>query len=348
MKRLFEHFDTHRLNAISITGVARRLGFSLQRAGSAYKCLCPWHEDSHPSLTLYERTGENRCHCFSCRRGGSVIDLVMQQRGYTFREASEWLAREYGIGANAARGSRKPLPKPVPRPTPVETAYTYIPTEMADELVSADNSLCQCLMRMFQPEAVEWLTEEYRLGCYAMNGHDNCTVFPSIDRHGRVCNLKVQLYETEPLSPRFGHCDKAVCYWLGSIWARQGRLPKDAVFRSACLFGEHLLPRYPDSVVALVESPKNALFGALAHQQMTWVATGNKGALRREVLMPLRGRDVLVIPDADAVGEWSAAIAAMSDLANFTVSDFCRRMAPEGQPKFDIADYLQQLRAVPF
>ena len=32
----------------------------------------------------------------------------------------------------------------------------------------------------------------------------------------------------------------------------------------------------------------------------------------------------------------------MADLANFTVSDFCRRMAPDDQPKFDIADYLQQ------
>jgi len=40
----------------------------------------------------------------------------------------------------------------------------------------------------------------------------------------------------------------------------------------------------------------------------------------------------------------------MSDLANFTVSDFCQRMAPEGQPKFDIADYLQQqlFHHVPF
>ena len=64
--------------------------------------------------------------------------------------------------------------------------------------------------------------------------------------------------------------------------------------------------------------------------------------LRYSVLKPLQGRDVVVIPDCDAVDEWTQALKGMVDLANFTVSDFCRRNAPEGQPKFDIADYLQQ------
>ena len=181
-----------------------------------------------------------------------------------------------------------------------------------------------------------------------MNERDDCTVFPSIDIHGRVCNLKVQHYETDPSSPRFAHSDKGSCYWLGSVWARQGRLPKDAQFQSKCLFGEHLLARYPESIVVLVESPKNALFGALAFPLWTWVATGNKGMLRREVLQPLQGRDVIVIPDRDAIAEWSAAIARMADLANFTVFDICRQKAPEGNLKFDIADYIQQQHPVPF
>ena len=94
--------------------------------------------------------------------------------------------------------------------------------------------------------------------------------------------------------------------------------------------------------MALVESPKNALFGALAFPHLVWVAAGNKGMLKRGVLQPLQGRDVMVIPDCDAVGEWTVAISKMADLANFIVSDFCQRHAPEGQPKFDIADYLCQ------
>ena len=70
--------------------------------------------------------------------------------------------------------------------------------------------------------------------------------------------------------------------------------------------------------------------------------------LRREVLQPLQGRDVIVIPDRDAIGEWSAAIAKMADLANFTVFDICQQKAPEGDLKFDIADYIQLQHAEPF
>ena len=69
--------------------------------------------------------------------------------------------------------------------------------------------------------------------------------------------------------------------------------------------------------------------------------------LTRPVLEPLRGRDVVVIPDADAVDAWAAALEGMDDLANFSVSDFCRRKAPDGNLTFDIADYLQQRRIPP-
>ncbi len=343
MSSQYEHFDIRRLNAISISEVARRLGDNVGRSGTVGKTLCPWHDDNHPSLALYERTGENRCHCFSCGQGGSVIDFVMQHEHWTFPEACQWLSSTFGI---ISMPSSVRAPKPMTRPVvkPAEPDYTYIPTAMVDALVSPENSLCQCLMRLFLPEAVEWVCEEYRIGCYAMNGHDNCTVFPNIDLHGRVCNLKVQHYDTDPASPRFAHSDRGSCYWLGALWARQGRLPGNAVFRSSCLFGEHLLSRYPDSLVALVESPKNALFGALAFPRFTWVATGNKTMLKRSVLQPLQGRNVIVVPDCDAVDEWQQKLDDLADLANFIVSDFCRLHAPAGQSKFDIADYLQQCK----
>lgn len=337
MNTQHEQFDTARLNAIPITEVARHLGETVRRAGVSHVTLCPWHNDHHPSLSLVEGTGKNYCHCFSCGKGGDVISYAMQRGQWTFQEACQWLSGEFGI--STVRGVS--VPQLIARPAArlAEPVYTYIPTEMADGLVSAENSLCHCLMRMFQPAAVEWLTEEYRLGCYAMNGLDDYTVFPSIDVQGRVCNLKVQHYNTDPYSDRFAHSDQTA-YWLGSIWVREGRLPKESRFRSACLFGEHLLPHYPDGKVVLVESPKNALLGALAFPQLTWVATGSKGMLKREVLQPLQGRDVIVIPDCDAVEEWAQVISETSDLANFAVSDFCQRQAPVGQPKFDIADYL--------
>lgn len=340
MNKTFEHFDTRRINAISITEVARRLGCNIRKKGTVYTTNCPWHDDQHPSLTLYERTNENRCHCFSCGKGGSVIDFVMQHEQWSFQEACRWLSSEFGISTQTDCHN---IPRPKPRPAvkPAEPVYTYIPMEMLDKLVSVQNSFCQCLMKMFHPSAVEWICGEYRLGCYSINETDDYTVFPNIDIKGRVCNLKVQHYDTNLESERFAHSD-GLCFWLGSRWAEDGVLPKDAQFNSSCLFGEHLLSRYPNSIVTLVESPKNALFGALEHPRLTWLATGSKNMLKREVLEPLRGRNVIVIPDCDAIESWSQALAGMQDLANFTVSDFCRRCAPENQPKYDIADYIQE------
>lgn len=333
----YQRFDKERLNAISINEVARRMGDSVRRVGVQHVTLCPWHEDHRPSLSLVEGTGKNYCHCFACDKGGDVISYVMQHEQWTFQEACQWLSSEFGI-STWQPGGYVPRPKPRPVALPREPHYTYIPMAMVDALVSAENSLCQCLMRMFRPEAVEWITEEYRIGCSTMQGHDNCTVFPSINSRGQVCNLKVQHYDTDPASPRFAHSD--LCYWLGRIWSRQGRLPQDSQFDSRCLFGEHLLNRYPQSMVALVESPKNALFGALAFPTLVWVATGNKTAFGPEELRPLQGRDVIVIPDRDAIGEWTVRADSMAWLANFTVSDFCERTAPDGEQKFDIADCL--------
>ena len=344
MSTQHEQYDKDRLNAISITEVARRLGDNVRRAGMNHVTICPWHDDHHPSLSLVEGTSKNYCHCFSCGKGGDVIAYTMQHEGWTFQEACQWLSNEFGI-STTKRDGFVPRPKRRSVVKPPEPVYTYIPMTMLDELVSSENSLCRCLMSMFQPEAVEWLTEEYRIGCYSMNGQDDYTVFPNIDRQGRVCNLKIQHYDTDPASSRFCHNNQDT-YWLGSIWSKAGRLHEDAVFRSSCLFGEHLLPRYPESMVVLVESPKNALFGALAFQQMTWIAAGNRGMLKREVLEPLRGRDVIVIPDCDAVVEWTQTLQGMKDLANFIVSDFCKRIAPDGQPKYDIADYIQQQRLI--
>lgn len=340
MNKTFEHFDTRRINAISITEVARRLGCNIRKKGMVFTTNCPWHDDQHPSLTLYERTNENRCHCFSCGKGGSVIDFVMQHEQWSFQEACRWLSSEFGISTQTdCHNIPRPKPRPVVKPEP--PVYTYIPMEMVEQLVSVQNSFCQCLMKMFHPSAVEWLCEEYMLGCYSVKDTDNYTVFPNIDIKGRVCNLKVQHYDTDLESERFAHSD-GLCFWLGSRWAEDGVLPKDAQFNSSCLFGEHLLSRYPNSIVTLVESPKNALFGALEQPRLTWVATGSKNMLKREVLEPLRGRNVIVIPDCDAIESWSQALAGMQDLANFTVSDFCRRCAPENQPKYDIADYIQE------
>ena len=96
----------------------------------------------------------------------------------------------------------------------------------------------------------------------------------------------------------------------------------------------------------LVESPKNAVVGACwtmtyrPELNVTWVAVGNKGMLKRSVLEPLRGKRVIVIPDRDAIDEWKTKLAAMRDLATFVFSSFCDCDVDQENGKLDIADLM--------
>ena len=74
------------LTALPIEGVAERLGLRVRQ----HKCLCPFHDDKHSSLTFNPHT--NRYRCFVCDAHGSTIDLVMHAMHVGFVEACRWLA----------------------------------------------------------------------------------------------------------------------------------------------------------------------------------------------------------------------------------------------------------------
>lgn len=52
--------------------------------------LCPFHQDTHPSFSIY--TKDNSWYCFGCQRGGDAIDFIMQLEGLDFKSAVRRLA----------------------------------------------------------------------------------------------------------------------------------------------------------------------------------------------------------------------------------------------------------------
>ena len=61
--------------------------------------------------------------------------------------------------------------------------------------------------------------------------------------------------------------------------------------RTRCLFGEHLLTRYPERIVALVEAEKTALIGAGFIPEYNWLATGGRSGVNdRPHGEPLHGQ----------------------------------------------------------
>lgn len=67
----------------------------MQRSGSAYKALCPFHEEKTPSFTIQK--GDTHYHCFGCGAHGDAIAFLMEHLGLSFREAIEALAERYGV-----------------------------------------------------------------------------------------------------------------------------------------------------------------------------------------------------------------------------------------------------------
>lgn len=62
----------------------------LHKAGVNYKGICPFHNDSHPSMVV--SPAKQTYHCFVCGAGGDVIEFVKEHLNLTFPEALRWCA----------------------------------------------------------------------------------------------------------------------------------------------------------------------------------------------------------------------------------------------------------------
>ena len=80
--------------AVSPADAAKRYGLTVSRNGMT---LCPFHDDHHPSLRLYD----DHFYCFACAAHGDVIDLAAKLLGIPGPEAIRRLEEDFGINTNA-------------------------------------------------------------------------------------------------------------------------------------------------------------------------------------------------------------------------------------------------------
>lgn len=67
----------------------------LQKKGSSYFGLCPFHHEKSPSFSV--SPGKQMYYCFGCGAGGNVITFIMEYENYSFTEALQLLADRAGI-----------------------------------------------------------------------------------------------------------------------------------------------------------------------------------------------------------------------------------------------------------
>ena len=94
-----------------------------------------------------------------------------------------------------------------------------------------------------------------------------------------------------------------------------------------CLFGLHLIHLDKTKPIAIVESEKTAIIASLAFPEYIWMATGGLNNLKEKLLLPLKGRNIILFPDAGCYNIWKDKIATLPSNINIQISDLLYRKA---------------------
>lgn len=269
------------------------------------------------------------------------------------------------------RGSRSEFPnnwklkrkasKPQPAPEPVYFDFATLKQTLRPERYEWNTfiqNLFNNVLYPFEPDEVRKVIELYRLGTVINGYRAGAITFPFIDIKGNVRAVQVKQFDqaNHTTSTDFLHSiiekehtrtGKPLPEWLEAYLKQDKRV--------SCLFGEHLLNKYPHNPIALVEAPKTAVYGTLYFgfpeqpTNLLWLAVYNKSSFKLDKLKVLKGRDVFVFPDLSKGGKtfrgWETAAKDFEDrlpATRFIFSDLLEKLAPQRDKEQgnDLADYL--------
>ena len=200
---------------------------------------------------------------------------------------------------------------------------------------SGDNHLIAYLKTLIPNPFIDRIIIDYHIASTS----DHATIFLQLDLNGNCRTGKIMQYD-----PATGHRikDEAVpgrISWLHTRLKRRHQLPKDWQI-TQCLFGEHLLRKYPDKTVALVESEKTAIICSALMPEYLWLATGGKSQFNQSLAV-LKSRKIIAFPDIDGYHTWLNKSTDFPFL-DLRVSDLLEKNATpaDREAHIDLADWL--------
>ncbi len=194
------------------------------------------------------------------------------------------------------------------------------------------NAFVQFLFHLF-PDCCEEILSILKM--YFVGTHDDYTCFPQIDRLNRVCKAKLIRF-----NPATGKRLKGE-YDTSSLPAKL-KLKENFNYKQI-FFGEHLLTKYPDKPVAIVEAEKTAIIASLCFPEFVWLGSNSKTWLKVERLQRLGNRQIILYPDADGFELWQTIATDARRLGlDVKVSNLIENHATAEQKTngYDLADYL--------
>jgi len=248
--------------------------------------------------------------------------------------------------------------------TKTETEHVYFDVDTFKETLKGyeknvfiQNLLCNILYP-FDVSDIEKVISMYGLGTITEGYMAGAVTFPFIDKNGNVRTIQVKQFDKEnhTINTNFLHAiiekdctrnKKELPEWLRLYLKNEKKV--------TCLFGEHLLSKYPNNPIALVEAPKTAVYGTLYfgfpenENDLLWLAVYNKSSFSFDKIISLKGRFVYVFPDLSKEGntfkEWKEKADEFEQRLNgtqFKVFDLLEKIASEADKikGYDIADFL--------
>lgn len=204
----------------------------------------------------------------------------------------------------------QPLPKDdvVKCHVPISTFWQWMTRDCKRTLQLSDADLAR-------------VYDDYMIG----STREGDVIFWQIDEEGRVHSGHIMQYGADGHRLRYQN-------WYHSILTQNGQLPKNWVLYQ-CFFGQHLLKKYAEKQVCVVESEKTAVILAALQSEFVWIATGGSSGLSVEKLSCLKKRQVKVIPDSGCYEKWSKILLETKGI-DYVITDQMEVF----EPNTDLAD----------
>ncbi len=324
----------------------------LKKKGVRYLGICPFHDDHNiGSFVVYPK--KNCYRCFACDARGGAIDFLMQHAKMSYPDAIRYLGKKYSIDVdNLPVNFTPPPPRPVPEPLPTLVLPRHL---LETRLDNQGDTLCTWIRHLPWDEPqrarVEPTLRDYCVGHSIVtqertHQEHHFTVFWQVDAQGHLRTGHYMKYKPD------GHRMKKEqtpyhTDWFHALLERHNVVsiydPEKQEPRQ-CLFGEHLLSRYPGATVCLVESEKTAVLMAIAYgnnPMQIWMACCGASNINRDRLEPIikQNRRIVLYPDRDGIDYWTERAKALNyDRVAIDTRAVTQWWHPDDGPKADIAD----------
>lgn len=123
--------------------------------------LCPFHNERTPSFSVNAQ--RNFCYCFSCKKGGSPINFIMEKEGMSYHDALLYLAKRYGIKVEEKELTDEEREQQNMRDA-MFAANEWAMNKMAEDLKNTEEGRDVGLQYFYQRGLTEEAITQFRLG----------------------------------------------------------------------------------------------------------------------------------------------------------------------------------------